>query len=69
MNYYSVIKKNEVIYRKMDRTGDYHVKQDKPDSERQISQDFSHVWNLDLKKIERKILHEYKIGTLWGLDP
>jgi hypothetical protein len=33
----------------MDRTGDHHVKQGKPSSERQISHVFAQIWNLDLK--------------------
>jgi hypothetical protein len=36
---------------KMDGTGDYHVEEDKPSSERHISHGFSHVWNLEQKKI------------------
>jgi hypothetical protein len=31
----------------MDGTGALHIKQNKPNSERQILHDFSHVWNLD----------------------
>jgi hypothetical protein len=38
---------NHVICRKMDETGDHHVKQTKPDSERQTLCVFSHMWNLD----------------------
>jgi hypothetical protein len=34
----------------MDRTGDLHVKLNKPDSEGQMPQVFSHVWDLDLKR-------------------
>jgi hypothetical protein len=36
---------NYVICRKMDRTRDHHVKQNKPDLERQILNVFSHMWN------------------------
>jgi hypothetical protein len=34
----------------MDETGDHHVKQNKPSSERQILHIFSHMQNLDLKR-------------------
>jgi hypothetical protein len=40
---------NNVICRKMNGTGDHCVKQNKPSSERQISQAFTHMQNLDLK--------------------
>jgi hypothetical protein len=40
---------NYVICRKMGRNGNHYVKWNKPDSERQISHIFSHMWNLDLK--------------------
>jgi hypothetical protein len=36
MEYYSAIEKNYVFLRKMGRTGDNHVRQNKTDSERQI---------------------------------
>jgi hypothetical protein len=38
---------NPVIFRKMDRTRDHHVKQNKSDSERQVSHVFSHMQSLD----------------------
>jgi hypothetical protein len=41
---------NYVICRKMSRTGDNHVKTDKPSSETQISHVFTYMQNLDLKK-------------------
>jgi hypothetical protein len=42
--FYSSIKKNDtVICRKMDGTGDHHIKQNKSDLERQTSHVFSHV--------------------------
>jgi hypothetical protein len=44
---------NYVICRKMDRTGDHHIKWNKPDSEKQISSVFSHMWNLE-KRYESK---------------
>jgi hypothetical protein len=33
----------------MEETGDHHVKQNKPDSDRQISYVLSHMQNTDLK--------------------
>jgi hypothetical protein len=47
---------NYVICRKLDRTGDDHVKKDKPSSERQITHVFTHMRNLDLKNIYDKIV-------------
>jgi hypothetical protein len=45
MEYYSAIKKNEIVLfeGKMNRIGEYHAKQSKPGSERQRSHVFSHV--------------------------
>jgi hypothetical protein len=43
----------------MDRNGDHHVKQNMPDSERQILHVFSHVWNLDFFK-DMKIVFRKK---------
>jgi hypothetical protein len=40
---------NYVVCNKMEETGDHHVKQNKPDSERQISYVLSHMQNTDLK--------------------
>jgi hypothetical protein len=34
----------------MDESGDYHVKQNKPNSESQVSHVFSHKWNLEKEK-------------------
>jgi hypothetical protein len=45
----------------MDRNGDHHVKQNKPDSERQVSYVFSHMPNLD-QNLQR---HESRRGTIW----
>jgi hypothetical protein len=42
----------------MDGIGDHYVKQNKPDSERQISYIFSYIQNLDLK--QTKWQHEHK---------
>jgi hypothetical protein len=59
----------------MDGTGDHHVKQNKPDSERQIPHVFSNMWNLDLKKMTwmqkgdclgRKPLREDRVGGRRG---
>jgi hypothetical protein len=44
----------------MNRTGNHHVKQNKPDSERQVSQVFSDIWNLE----KGKNRHESKGGLL-----
>jgi hypothetical protein len=45
-------------------TGDHHIKQNKPGSERQICDDFSHMWNL--KKLRtRKQKRDYQ-GTGTG---
>jgi hypothetical protein len=42
---------NCVIYRKMDGTGEHHVKWNKPASQRQVSDVFSHMWNVwEIKK-------------------
>jgi hypothetical protein len=41
---------NYVICRKMDRTEDNHIEQDKPNSERQTSHVFTYMWNLNLKR-------------------
>jgi hypothetical protein len=40
---------NFVIFRKIDRAGDHHVKQNIPDSKIQISHVFFHMKNPDLK--------------------
>jgi hypothetical protein len=44
------IKKNEIIYRKIAGTGDYHGRKNKPESERQIVYVFSYMQNLDVNK-------------------
>lgn len=41
---------NPVIDRKIDGTEDIHIIQNKPDLERQMSHDFSRMWNLKRKK-------------------
>jgi hypothetical protein len=41
---------NYVICRKMDGTGDHLVKQNKSDSEKQISHVFCYIWNPDLRE-------------------
>jgi hypothetical protein len=41
---------NYVIFRKMDGTGDHHIKQNKPDSGRQILQAFSRM-----RKVEGRL--------------
>jgi hypothetical protein len=45
-------------------TGDHHVKQDEPSSERQILHLFTHMQNLYLKIIITS--HNYKKGTVEG---
>jgi hypothetical protein len=47
MEFYSGIKKNKIIL--LDGTGDHNVKQNKPDSERQIQHVSSQMWNLGRK--------------------
>jgi hypothetical protein len=42
---------NNVIFRKMNGTGDYHVKGNKPDSERKKKTIIFYLWNLE--------------GTIW----
>jgi hypothetical protein len=49
MDYY-LAKKNNVIFRKMGRTGNHHAKWNKSDWERQILHFLFHMQNLDLKK-------------------
>jgi hypothetical protein len=52
VEYYSAIKKIKLCHlQKMDRTGDHNVKQNKPDSDSQISHVLSHIWNLDFKSM------------------
>jgi hypothetical protein len=46
---------NHVICRKMDRTGDNHVKVNKPDSERQILHTSSHMQNLQKEKRHERL--------------
>jgi hypothetical protein len=40
--------KNYFIHRKVDGTGDHHINQNKPDTERQTLHVFSHMHNLDI---------------------
>jgi hypothetical protein len=40
---------NDVIYKKMDGTGDHHAEQDKPNLKLQIAHVLTHLWILDLK--------------------
>jgi hypothetical protein len=49
--------------RKMDGTGDHQVEQDKSSSERQITNVFTHMWNLDL------IISDCKGGDGFGGEP
>jgi hypothetical protein len=48
MEFYSAIKKNEIMAQKMDGTGDHYVK-----DKRQILHIFSHMESLDLKKTRK----------------
>jgi hypothetical protein len=51
VQHYLAIKNNEtVICRKVDGSGNHHVKQSKSDSKRQILHIFPHMLYLDLKK-------------------
>jgi hypothetical protein len=57
MEYYSTINDNKP--RKIDGTVDYHIKQNKPDSERQISHIASHICNLDFFLKGMKVKEDY----------
>jgi hypothetical protein len=50
----------------MDGNGDLYVKKNKPSSERQVSHDFSHTQNLDLKN-DRNIKVDWNFlrGMSW----
>jgi hypothetical protein len=50
---------------KMDGTEDHHVKQNKPDSERQVSHVFSHMWNVKEMKVEGTLLGEEEGNREW----
>jgi hypothetical protein len=52
VDYYLAIKKNEIrsFEGKMDEIGDWNVKQNKPDSEKQMAHTFSAMQNLDFNK-------------------
>jgi hypothetical protein len=54
MEFYTAIKNNQIMTfsGKINGTGENNVKQNKSDSERQISYIFFHIWNLELKKNE-----------------
>jgi hypothetical protein len=56
MEHYSAKKKNGIMsfFRKMDGTGDHHIKWNKLGSERQILHFLSYVE------------YEYKCGNVWG---
>jgi hypothetical protein len=49
-----------------DRTGNHHVTQNKPDSERQISYIFYYSLNLDLKKEENDMNIKRGLHGIWG---
>jgi hypothetical protein len=51
-----------VIFRKLDGTGDQHVKWNKPDWERQISYVLANMQNLDLKKENEVWNGDYLVG-------
>jgi hypothetical protein len=38
----------------MDRAGGYHVKQNKPDTERQVSHNFCHMWQQQKKMASKQ---------------
>jgi hypothetical protein len=52
------------VDRKMDETGEHHVKWNAPDSERQTWHVFSHMQNLDLNNNKKR--HEHEKGIIWG---
>jgi hypothetical protein len=72
MEYYSATKKNEIVTcMKIDGTGDHHVKQNKPDSERQILHILSHMCIIELKSNKKTRMYkgdywEYRIFTRKG---
>jgi hypothetical protein len=47
--YYTTMWKSKIMsfFSKIEETGDHHVKQNNPDSERQISHVVSNMWNVD----------------------
>ena len=50
MGFHLAIKnRNHIDWRKMDGTGNYCVKQNRPDSERQTSHVPTHMWDLEKK--------------------
>ena len=54
MEYYSAIKQNEIMpFVTTWREQEYYAKQNKSVRERQISYDFTHMWNLRNKTDER----------------
>lgn len=61
---------NSVFCSKMDGTGVYHVKQNKPDTERQVLHIFSQVWKLKKqetkKKQKRNLLGTGKCAKMWS---
>jgi hypothetical protein len=65
VEYYSAIKKNRSmsVAGKMDENGDHNIKQNKPDSERQLLHIFSHAWNLDLKYMYTHV--NVIVGPFW----
>jgi hypothetical protein len=52
----------------MDGTGEHHVKQSKPDSERQKLHVSSHMWKTDPKyKITKMIIYKKNMFAIVGL--
>ena len=56
MEYYSAIKKNEIVPYAVDMNGAkvYYAKQNKSARERQIPHDLTHMWNLRNKTNEHR---------------
>jgi hypothetical protein len=61
---------NYVVCMKIDKTGDHHIKWNKPGSERQLLHVFSHIWNIgnrDLKVVGGLLEKEKKKVWLYIL--
>jgi hypothetical protein len=62
-------KKNEIIMcRKMFRNGEHHIKQNKPESERQILHVFSYMKSLDPNKQDIQIDMNLQGKGIWGIE-